>query len=486
MRPDSELAPVLVPVLGAPRLRATLISTYDLGRQPFSLGSAAAWLEHAGCEVALADLAVRRLDEATVRTADLIGLYLPMHTATRLAMSAIGRLRGLNPTAHLCAFGLYAPMNESHLRSLGVDSIIGGEFEGALVRLAARLASAEPERPGSAEPSIVLSKQAFRRPERRKLPPLSDYASLMVPDGGRKRVGSTEATRGCKHRCRHCPIVPVYDGRFFVVQRDVVMQDIRQQVEAGAEHIAFGDPDFFNGVGHATALVEQLHREFPALTYDVTIKIEHLLKHADALPVLCRTGCLFVTSAVESVDDGILGQLAKGHTRHDFLRAVDTCRAVGLDLSPTFVAFSPWSTLAGYRDLLQVIDDLDLVENVAPVQLAIRLLIPSGSRLLELEDIRRMVLPYDQAALCYPWAHPDPRVDALQAGIEAIVQAAPAERGRAAVFDQVWARAHAAIGGASADLGRSARDGRSVRPIPHLSEPWYCCAEPTARQRDAF
>src|ERR1019366_184049 len=138
------------------------------------------------------------------------------------------------------------------------------------------------------------------------------YARVVMPGGERRIAGSTEATRGCKHLCRHCPIVPVYNGAFRIVQRDVVLEDIRQQVAAGAQHISFGDPDFFNGPTHALAIVDALHKEFPNLSYDVTIKIEHLLNHAEHLPLLRDTGCLFVTTAVESVDDAILERLDKG------------------------------------------------------------------------------------------------------------------------------------------------------------------------------
>src|SRR5207248_647476 len=101
----------------------------------------------------------------------------------------------------------------------------------------------------------------------------------------------------------------IYSGQFRVVSRDVVLADVRQQVEAGAQHITFGDPDFFNGVTHALRIVDELHSEFPQLTYDVTIKVEHLLRHSDALPKLARAGCLFVTSAVESLDDEVLRKL---------------------------------------------------------------------------------------------------------------------------------------------------------------------------------
>ena len=122
---------------------------------------------------------------------------------------------------------------------------------------------------------VSLKRQNFRKPNRSHLPNLKNYAKLINGESHSITVGYTEGTRGCKHICRHCPVVPVYKGRFFVVQQDGVMEDIRQQIEAGAEHITFGDPDFFNGPGHAFRLVKAFHEEFPDLTYDVTIKVEH-------------------------------------------------------------------------------------------------------------------------------------------------------------------------------------------------------------------
>ncbi len=257
------------------------------------------------------------------------------------------------------------------------------------------------------------------------------------------------------------------------MQRDVVLEDIRQLVAAAAEHISFGDPDFFNGPGHALALVHALHEEHPDLTYDVTIKIEHIVRHANALPALADTGCLFITSAVESVDDRILGFLLKQHTRTDFVHAVALCREANLVPSPTFVPFTPWLTLEDYCDLLRVIEELDLIEHVAPVQLAIRLLIPAGSRLLDLPDIRALVGPFDPEALCCPWVHPDPRVDALYQQVNTIVQgSAAAELTRGEVFAKIQACADAALGGAP-----RVTPVRRVPAIPYMSEPWYCCAD---------
>jgi len=292
-----------------------------------------------------------------------------------------------------------------------------------------------------------------------------------MPDGTRKTVGATDATRGCKHRCRHCPIVPVYDGQFRVVSADVVLADIRAQVGQGATHITFGDPDFFNGPTHAHRIVDALHREFPDLTYDAIIKVEHLLAHQELLPVLAGTGCLFVTSAVESVDDRVLAFLEKGHTRADFVRAAALCRTAGLTLAPTFVAFTPWTTIESYRDLLDVVEDLDLVEHVAPVQWGIRLLVTWESRLLELSDIRSLVGTFDSRTLTYPWRHPDPSVDALQENVMSLAGVRMTES-RRAMFDRV--RALARGKSPSHEIARSP-DARLIRTaIPYLNEPWYC------------
>ncbi len=457
-------------------MQAVLISTYELGRQPFGLASPAAWLRQAGARVTCVDLAVERLDEEAIRSAQLVAFYLPMHTATRIATRVVERVKVLNPNTHLCFYGLYASMNEPFLRRLGADTVLGGEFEEGLLSLVSRL-SAMPGAPRGipqAEPLVSLAKQRFLVPDRSGLVPLSKYARLELGDGPNRAVGYTEASRGCKYLCRHCPVVPVYQGQFRVVQREVVLEDIRSQVVAGAQHITFGDADFFNGIGHALALVRVLHEEFPDLTYDVTIKIEHLFKHWQHLRTLRETGCLFVTSAVESIDNRVLALLDKGHTREDFIRVVGLCREAGLTLTPTFVAFTPWISVEGYQDLLSLLAEVDLIDHVAPIQLAIRLLIPAGSRLLELAEVQRMVGTFDEAALVYPWRHPDPRVDRLQADVQALVQEATA-RGdsRREIFSQVWLLAEQVSAGPHRPLPLTVR-AASRATIPYLTEPWYC------------
>jgi radical SAM superfamily enzyme YgiQ (UPF0313 family) len=463
-----------------PDLKVLLISTYELGRQPFGLASPAAWLRADGFQTTSLDLSRQSLDEEAVRTARLIAFYLPMHTATRIAVRALERVRTLNPSAHLCGFGLYAPVNSGLLRRLGVGTILGGEFEQGLLSLARRLeARAHDLGLPQVEPEISLARQNFLVPYRDDLPPLEKYAHLTLPDDSTRVVGYTEASRGCKHLCRHCPVVPVYKGTFRIVQREVVLEDIRRQVAAGAQHITFGDPDFFNGVGHAMQIVEALHREHPVLSYDVTIKVEHLLKHAGCLPALRETGCAFVTTAVESVDDDALRILDKGHTRADFIRLAGLMRGLGLFLVPTFVPFTPWTTLEGYEDLLATLIRLGLVEHVPPVQLTIRLLIPAGSRLLEVLPLYNASIgPFQQEALSYPWANSDRKVDRLQCDLEAMVQReAKASASRTTIFGEAWKLLQRAMN----EDGDEALVPLPLVPpgparvtIPFMTEPWYC------------
>jgi len=375
-----------------------------------------------------------------------------MHTATRMAVPHLLRVRELNPSIRIACYGLYAPLNADYLNSLGVEVILGGEFEADLLQWV--LDGQVPNADG-------LPRLSFQVPDRTGLASHARYAKLRVLDEERI-VGYTEASRGCKHKCRHCPVVPVYNGAFRVVQGEIVLADIRQQVEVGAQHITFGDPDFWNGPTHATRILEAMHAEFPQLTFDATIKIEHLRKHRDLLPLLREAGCLFVTSAVESLDDRVLELLDKGHKRADFVDVVEDFRAAELTLSPTFIAFHPWTSIEIYRDFLKAIRDLDLVANVASVQLALRLLIPQGSRMLELDEVRSVLKTFDPAALTWKWHHPDPAVDALAHRVFQLISEPGLSREHA--FERVW---NIACEGEMPPLVSRAS-------IPYLTEPWYC------------
>ncbi len=455
-------------------MRIVLISTYELGRQPFGLASPAAWLRKRGHAVTCLDLSREGLNEQAVREAELIGFYVPMHTATRLTVELLEPLRRINPKAHLCAYGLYASLAAEILQAQGITSFLGGEFEQALVDLAEHVSglSAMPHI-HPLDSNVSLSRLRFMVPDRTGLPSLRLYAHLVLPSGEHRVVGYTEASRGCKHLCRHCPVVPVYEGVFRIVDREVVLADVRQQMAAGARHITFGDPDFFNGVGHAIPLVEALHREFPELTYDVTIKVEHLLHDAELLTTLRATGCLFITSAVESLDDAVLQKLDKNHSRADFFRAVELCRRAGIVLQPTFIPFTPWTTFDQLQDLFEQLNRLDLVEAVAPIQLGIRLLIPPGSRLLELEEVRGMVSPFDAKALIYPWKNRNAAIDRLCEDLQEIVASSEKlKRGRTVTFEKMWQAANHAANRECEKREQALLPSRAT--VPYLNEPWYC------------
>ena len=442
-----------------------LLSNYELGRPPFGLASAAAWFRDANVEVRTVDLSREPLTPELVDAARMFAVHVPMHAATRLAGPVLSRLRERRPDAIRVAFGLYAPLNADWLRSQGASHVLGVEVEPALVALATD-GTETPMSSGTALPRLV-----FRVPDRSTLPPLSAYARLNI-DGERRLAGYTEATRGCLHTCAHCPIVPVYGGALRVVPHDVVMADVAQQVAAGAEHITFGDPDFLNGPTHARRVIETLTARHPDVTYDVTIKVEHLLRHPEMIDLLASTRCAFVTSAVEAFDDAILRYLDKGHTADDARRAVEACRRRGLTLVPTFVAFTPWTTPAGYLALLDEIRALDLVAAVAPVQLALRLLLPGGSPLLRHPDVARVAADFDPEALAHPWTHTDSEVDRLQASLMAWLGGPGRRASRRAAYDFARQLAEESCGAGVTAFAIGEVPVRAT--VPYLDEPWYC------------
>lgn len=468
-----------------------LVSCYELGHQPLSLASPLAFLRRAGYAPAAVDTAVEELANATIAGARLVAISVPMHTALRLGVAVAERVRRVNPTAFICFYGLYATLNADYLLRWHADALIGGECEQALLDLAAALAAGERRpiagvttRDGAAGP--VLHRLAFVQPDRRGLPRLERYARL-ERDGALRLAGYVEASRGCLHTCRHCPITPVYHGRFFVVPREVVMADIAWQVEQGAEHITFGDPDFLNGPTHALRIARALHAAHPHLTFDATIKIEHILEHRALFPELRALGCIFVVSAVESLSDTVLTHLQKGHTRRDVVEALGILDAAGIALRPTFVPFTPWETLDGYVDILDFVEQHDLIDHVDAVQYAIRLLIPPGSAVLADPSCRAWLGPLDAAAYTYRWTHPDPRMDRLHQQVSTLVEeAARAGEDAPATFRAVRALAEAARGRehtavaavAAPDLvlagAQAERPLTRRQPAPRLTESWFC------------
>jgi radical SAM superfamily enzyme YgiQ (UPF0313 family) len=455
-----------------------LVACYELGHQPLAVAWPAAFLERAGYRPAVLDVSVEPLDADKLTRARVIAVSVPMHTALRLGLEVAARARALNPDAHICFFGLYATLNADFLFAHGVDSVIGGEAETPLLALVDALERRDTDSvPGVGRPGRPgrphLQRLDFPVPSRAALPSIKKYAHL-ERDGRMELVAYAETSRGCLHRCRHCPIPPVYGGRFFAVPREVVLADVRQQVEAGARHVTFGDPDFLNGPTHALAVARALHAEWPDVTFDFTAKIEHLLKHRQHLPALREAGCLFVVSAAESLSDTVLAHLEKGHTRADIARVLALTREAGIALRPTWVAFTPWTTLDDHRGWLDYLEAEGLIDAVDSVQYGLRLLVPPGSLLLESAALQPHLGALEQETLSYRWTHPDPRMDALQAETAAVV--ARAVEGKAdapVIFDRVRALAAVAAGAPTPGAVAGGMSQGRKRP-PRLTEAWFC------------
>ncbi|HEV7536863.1 MAG TPA: CUAEP/CCAEP-tail radical SAM protein [Acidimicrobiia bacterium] len=461
-------------------MKVLLVSTYELGHQPLHLATPAAALAAAGHEVRTLDTSVEAWAREPLDWAEAVAFSVPMHTAMRLALRAAAAVRTARPELSICLYGLYAGVSRD--LTLGpdglVDRAIAGEYEAQLVAWADNLAGWGP--PHAAVDAVVdLGRhRPVAPPARYGLPPLERYAHLALGPEERA-VGYVEASRGCLHRCKHCPVPVVYDGRIRIVPEDVVMADVEALVEAGARHITFGDPDFLNGPQHSMRVVAAMHERFPELTFDCTVKVEHILRHRNLWSGLAAAGCLFVVSAFETVNDDTLAVLDKGHTTAEAAAAVALLRRHGIEIRPSFLPFTPWTTLDDVADLVDFVAALDLVANVDPVQYTIRLLVPQGSLLEPVLAPDGRLGQYDSERLTWAWASDDPAVDELQTRLASIVEGAQtAGEPIGRIYGRVRAAVHAAAGRhAAGDLLDLAPTGSSCSTgegRPRLTEPWFC------------
>jgi len=422
-------------------MRVLLVSTYELGHQPLHVASPAAALRAAGHDVRCVDLSVERWHD--VDWAERIAFSVPMHTAMRLAVRAAEQVRAERPELPICFYGLYAPVSRDRTLGRVADHLIAGEYEPELARWV------NGEAPGQL---VQLGRGDFHVPARDLLPPLEHYAHLAL--GGEERiVGYVEASHGCVHMCRHCPIPLVYDGRIRIVGADTVLADIEQLVAMGARHITFGDPDFLNGRKHSLAIVHAMHERFPDLTFDCTTKVEHVLEFAHLWPELAECGCLFVVTAVELLNDDILARLEKGHTARQVGDAVALLREHGIEPRPSLMPFTPWTAHEDVADIVRFVERHDLVGNVDPVQFSIRLLVPEGSLVLGRDDWARG--HYDADALSWTWSA---ELDHLQRELARIAE----DGGDFQAIREV-------VLGDAGQLEMGSTEGR-----PRLTEPWFC------------
>lgn len=468
-----------------------LLSCYELGHQPLSIAGQAGMLREEGFIPRAVDLSIEDLPEDAMRAARLVAISVPMHTAMRLGVRVIDRIRAVQPEAHITFFGMYALLNAEYLFAAGADSVISAECEVPLRALAKALHTGKPVNDGSivglgtlGHPATVpAEKPSFPMPYRDELPALRSYAGF-ERDSVIISAGYVEATRGCHHTCTHCPVTPAYGGKLVVVPRDNVLRDIETQVEAGARHITFGDPDFFNGPTHAFRILRTMHERWPTVSFDATIKIEHLLEHQQRLPELAELGCAFVVSAVESLNEEVLRRMKKGHTAAGVDEAIRLLDDVGVPMRPSLLPFSPWETIETYIELLTFMAEHAMQPNVDPVHYAIKLLVPPGSAMLDDPDSKDWLGPLNAERFTYTWIHSDPRMEQLQRDVSRLAEIGAEQMESAEeTFAAIWQAAHEAAG--LPVPGVPVATMSRPRP-PRLTETWFCCAEPTTEQFDAM
>ncbi len=464
------------------RPRVQLLACYELGHQPLSIAWPLAFLKEEGIDAQGYDLSVEDFPKGPLREALFVGISVPMHTALRLGVQVAGKVRQINPSAHIAFLGNYAHLNSEYLLKVDknrsntplADSVLSGEYEDHLVALVKKTLANGSNGPILEKPFASKNGQPhierliFPLPDRLAMPRLSNY-SRFEENGFSKLAGYTEASRGCLHTCRHCPVVPIYKGRIFVVQPEAVLADIRQQVNAGAEHITFGDPDFLNAPGHSIRVVKALNDEFPKLTFDFTTKVEHIIEKEREIGELKRAGAAFVISAFESTSDRVLSLLKKGHTRSDLERALSILNNIDLPVQPTWVPFTPWTTMEDYLDLLRWVRANGLTANIPPVQYSIRLLVPPNSALIENNETRKWFGPLKPEEFVHEWMHADERMDQLQLSTAIIAEMAGGSYLKG--FLQIEKEAYKVAGRSMPDFKPVVTS--RIKP-PRLTEDWFC------------
>ena len=459
-------------------MKVLIASLYELGHQPLSSLALAGSLAAAGHEAQVFDY--DRAGSGDVLSAlnghDALLISVPMHTASAIALGLMEKVFDELPDLPIALFGLYAVNLSRADLPPSVGLLASGETVADVVEWVDHLGREEGF--GGDAKSVTRTRESLQMEpailNRSLLPPLDAYAKLSV--GGNERLtGYTEASRGCMHTCAHCPVPTVYQGRIRINKPEWVLKDIDQLVGMGAAHITFGDPDFFNAPAHSMRILRAMHGSHPELTFDATIKVEHLLEHRELLRELADLGCAFIVSAFEHTSEEVLVKLRKGHSRSQMAEAVRACREVGIELRPSLLPFTPWTSPSEIIDLFEFVHDQELIGNVDPIQFTIRLLVPAGSLLLDEPATRGLFHGSESEPLSYAWQSPWPELDALQAELSSRLPGWLESLANWQIFEQMYRLACSYLGFVAKDFDYSREQERSV---PKLTESWFCCAEP--------
>ena len=438
-------------------MKILLLSFYDLGKQPKIISELYNKLDNGSNQIDVVDYSIEEKN-LTLDNYDVLGIYASMHTASVLAEQY---LRDRKLPNKLFVFGLYANVfSEMFSNFQSIHSFDSDELESLLeVQL---------------NPNYSFKHSV---PDRTILPSITDYSHIV--DGSNNLIaGSVETTYGCKHECTHCPVPIEFKGMFKTFGTEKIITDVTNQVEEGAKHISFNDPDFFNGPKHALKILQLLNEKHPSITYDSTIKVEHILKYPDYFQELKNLNMLFVISAFETTNDHVLNILQKNHSFNDLNKAVELSLENKIDIRPTWMPFSPWTEQNDLISIIKLIENYKLRETVDPIQLTIKLLVPKNSLILKRPEMKEYLLDYDPSSFSYAWKYKFPNIDNIQNELFTYVLQHESENEYAQYLGLVdILESHT-----NETLLNSEK--YSQRIVPKLSETWFCCAEPNKIQLD--
>ncbi len=438
-------------------MKILLTSFYDLGKQPKIIAEIADRYNTPEVNFEFVDFSIDK-QNIDLATYDVLGIYAPMHTATILSIEYIKDKKLPNK---VFTFGLYGSVLEDfnssiiHIKDIESDELTSflGLYENQKFSLKNNI------------------------PNREIFPDISNYAHLV--DGSNNLIaGSVETTYGCKHSCTHCPIPISFNGSFKTYSFEKIVNDVQNQVNQGAKHISFNDPDFFNGPMHALKILEALNKKFPGITYDSTIKVEHIIKYKKYFKELASLNMVFVISAFETTNDKVLSILEKNHTRSDLNNSIEISQEFSIDIRPTWMPFSPWTELKDLSNIVELIEGYQLRETVDPIQLTIKLLIPKHSLIIQRPEIKKYLGNYEKESLSYQWKYENIDAEKLQFRLfDFILNNSELNEhkqylGMVNIIEEFTGRKL---------LTNFKYDFKNV---PKLSETWFCCAEPSKIQLD--
>ena len=436
-------------------MKILLLSFYNLGKQPKIIGELYNKLNIEGTEINVFDYSINEYD-LDIKSYDAIGIFASMHTATVLATEY---LKDKTLPDKVFTFGLYAKvLSDSDTRITYLENLDGSDLEIYL---------------GVNANSNFTIKNSI--PDRSPFPEISNYTHL-VKGKNKLFTGSVETTYGCKHSCTHCPVPMQFNGRFKTFSEEKILIDISNQIESGAQHISFDDADFFNGPKYSLKILEKLTKKFPSITYDATIKVEHIIKYQDYFKELTNLNMLFITSAFETTNNRVLKILEKNHTYKDLEQSISISKQYNIDIRPTWMPFTPWTNLVDLINIVTLIEHYELRETVDPIQLTIKLLVPKGSLMLKRPEFKQYIGEYDQDSFTYLWNYENSKVGNLQALLFSYV----AENYGIDEKEQYLELIDIIQSFTNTDIIYNKM--YKYHEVPKLSETWFCCAEPNKIQ----